>query len=163
MGDPETGEWLHCRGSPTGVKVLGPTSGSQAWGVQHWEEEHPAYTAFKASKAWVHELPRLGRNRDSTLGGHTQGLTQTQTQGKSSDICLSRRVSWGGRGGSGSLRTRTLAEEVQENIFYKSWTKNFKIYIEIQKTEQPEPSYKRKQSWRNQAYWFQAILQSYCH
>ena len=32
MGDPQTGEQLYHRSSPTGVKVLSPTSGFPAWG-----------------------------------------------------------------------------------------------------------------------------------
>ena len=31
-GDPQTREQLHCRSSPTGLRVLSPMSGSLAWG-----------------------------------------------------------------------------------------------------------------------------------
>ena len=32
VGDPQTGKEIYRRGSPTGVRVLSPTSGSPAWG-----------------------------------------------------------------------------------------------------------------------------------
>ena len=50
--------------------------------VWNREEEPPEHFALKASVAWVQELHRTGGNRDSTLGGCTQGFTCTGTQGK---------------------------------------------------------------------------------
>ena len=49
------------------------------------EEEPPEHLDLKASGAWLQQLYRTGGNRDSTLGGRTQGLMHYGTQGKSSD------------------------------------------------------------------------------
>ena len=58
LSDPRTGEELQCRGSPTGVKVLNPTSGSPAGGVWHQEEEPPEHWALKTSGAELQEPHR---------------------------------------------------------------------------------------------------------
>ena len=96
---------LYHRSSPTGMRVLGPMSGSQAWGSGIGRSEPPEYLALKGNEVWVQELHRTGENRDSTLGGHVRGLRHTGTKDKSACItwaittCGSWRVSWEGRGG----------------------------------------------------------------
>ena len=42
--------------------------------VWHWVEEPPEHLALKASRACAQELRRTGGNRDSILGGCTQGF-----------------------------------------------------------------------------------------
>ena len=103
LGSPQTGEQLDCRSFPTWVRVLSPT---QNWGVSlaslevwHQEEEPPEFSALKANGAWLQELNRTEGKRDSTLGGHTQGLMCTRTQGKSSDFigAWARPTCWSGK------------------------------------------------------------------
>ena len=48
-------------------------------GVWHQEEEPPEHLALKANEALSQELHRTGGNRDSTLGGCTQGHVHTRT------------------------------------------------------------------------------------
>ena len=75
-------------------------------GVWNQEEESPDHLALKASKAWFQDFHRSGINRNSTLGGCTQGLMCTRNQGKGSDFkgarvrhtCWSWRVSWESKG-----------------------------------------------------------------
>ena len=45
-------------------------------------EGAPEHLALKASGAWSQELHRAGGSRNSTLGGRTQGIMCTRTQGK---------------------------------------------------------------------------------
>ena len=49
--------------------------------VWQQEEEAPENLALKASEAWLQEFHRIGANKNSTLGGHIQGLMCTRTQG----------------------------------------------------------------------------------
>ena len=65
-----------------GVKVLSPTSSFPTWGVWQWEEETSVNLAYKASRFWSQDFHRTGGNRNSTIGGHTQGIMCTRTQGK---------------------------------------------------------------------------------
>ena len=58
-------------------------SGPLSLEVQAQEEEPPEHLALKASGAGLQKRHRIGRNRDFTLGGHTQTLTCTRTKGKS--------------------------------------------------------------------------------
>ena len=51
-------------------------------GAWEQEEETPENLALKASGVWSQEFHRTGENRNSTLGGCTQGLVHTGTQGK---------------------------------------------------------------------------------
>ena len=51
-------------------------------GVWHRDEESLEHLVLKASGAWVQELNGTGGNRDSTLGGRTQGFTHTVTREK---------------------------------------------------------------------------------
>ena len=51
-------------------------------GGSHQKEEPPEHLALKAGRAWAQELHRTGGNRESALGGYTQGFTCTGTQGK---------------------------------------------------------------------------------
>ena len=57
-----------------------------------------------ASRTWLQEFYRTGGSKDSTLGGHTEGLTCTRTQDKSNDYIRTwarpTGGSWGGRGWS---------------------------------------------------------------
>ena len=53
--------------------------------VLHWEDEPPKCLALKASGAYL-EFQRAVGNRDSTLKGHTQNLTSSKGQGRSSDL-----------------------------------------------------------------------------
>ena len=55
-------------------------------GVWHRVEDPPEHLALKASRAWLQELCRTGGGRDSTLGGHTQGLAHTGSQGRGNDF-----------------------------------------------------------------------------
>ena len=50
--------------------------------VWQQEEEPPENLALKARRVWSQELYRMGGNRNSTLGGHTEGLTCARTWGK---------------------------------------------------------------------------------
>ena len=50
------------------------------------------------------------------------------------------------------------------SIFHRTRTKNFTICMETQKTPNSQSNLENeKWSWRNQAPWFQTILQSYSH
>ena len=51
-------------------------------GVWKWEEEPPENLAFKASRVWPQEFYRIVGNRICTLGGYTQALVHSRTQGK---------------------------------------------------------------------------------
>ena len=51
-------------------------------GVQQREEEFLENQTLKASGIWLQNFDRTGRNRDSTLGGHTQSSVCIGTQGK---------------------------------------------------------------------------------
>ena len=51
-------------------------------GVRQREEEFLENQALKASGIWWQDCDRTGRNRDSTLGGHTQSSVRIGTQGK---------------------------------------------------------------------------------
>ena len=61
----------YCRGSPTGVRILRPTSVSHAWGCGIGRRGPQNHLALKASRAHAQECHRTGGNRDSTLGEHT--------------------------------------------------------------------------------------------
>ena len=94
LRDPQTAEPLHCRVSPTGVKVL---SICQAL------EDLTSY----ASRFETH---KTGGNSDFTFKGHMHKSHTLWIQGKGSNsigamfrpICLSLRVSWRGVWGSWS-------------------------------------------------------------
>ena len=51
-------------------------------GVWQWEEEFPENRTLKPSGIWLQDFDRTGRNRDSTLRGHTQSSVHMRTQGK---------------------------------------------------------------------------------
>ena len=51
-------------------------------GVWQWEEEPPENLAFRASRVWSQEFYRIVGNRNCTLGGYTQALVHSRTQGK---------------------------------------------------------------------------------
>ena len=46
------------------------------------EEEPPENLVLKSNRVWSQEFHMTGGNRISTLGGYTQGLMYTRTQGK---------------------------------------------------------------------------------
>ena len=51
-------------------------------GVRQREEEVLENQTLKASRIWLQDFDRTGRNRDSTLGGHTQSSVCTGTLGR---------------------------------------------------------------------------------
>lgn len=55
-------------------------------GVLHQEDEPPKSLALKASRAYVQENKRAVGNRDTTLKGHMQNLTCSETQCRSSTL-----------------------------------------------------------------------------
>lgn len=52
----------------------------------HWKEESQEHLLLQVSRTWVQELHRTGRNKDSTLGGHTEDFTYIRTQCKANSI-----------------------------------------------------------------------------
>ena len=50
--------------------------------VPRWEEEFLENQTLKASGIRLQDFDRTGRNRDSTLGRHTQSSVRIGTQGK---------------------------------------------------------------------------------
>ena len=84
------------------MRVLGPALQSLVWGS--------GIGRRSTQSIWLLR-PEWLDNRNSTLGGHTQGLVHTGTQGKSNyfkgawfrPTCWSWWVFWRGRGGFGSL------------------------------------------------------------
>ena len=66
---------------PQGWKFWAPHQAPYP-GVWHREEKPPEHLALKASGVWLQEFHRTGGKRNSTLGGHTQGLVHTSAQGK---------------------------------------------------------------------------------
>ena len=64
----------------------------------------------------------------------------------------------------GNLQIQCNPYQITNGIFHRTRTKNLKICMETQKTPNSQSNLeKEKQSWRNQAPWFQTILQSYSH
>ena len=54
--------------------------------------------------------------------------------------------------------------QIINGIFHRTWTKNFTIHMETQKTLNSQSNLEKEEwSWRNQASWLQIILQSYSH
>ena len=52
--------------------------------------------------------------------------------------------------------------QITNDIFHRSRTKNFTVYMETQKTLNSQRSLEKEEwSWRNQSYWLQIILKSY--
>ena len=84
VGDSQTGEHLHHRSPPTGVKSGGsePHVRLPNLEVRQWEEKFPENQTLKVSRIWMQDSDRTGGNRDSTLGGHTQSSVHIGTQGK---------------------------------------------------------------------------------
>ena len=66
MGEPQTGKQYH-RGSPTGVRILRPTSG-----IWHQEEEPSEHLALKVSGASSRKLHRTGGNKQHSWRAHTR-------------------------------------------------------------------------------------------
>ena len=96
-------------------------------GVQQQEEEFLENQTLKTSGIWLQGFHRTGRNRGSTLGGHTQSSVCIGTQGK--DQWPHRRLNktyllvlegllqrWGGALLCLAMRTRTLEAEVLGSI-----------------------------------------------
>ena len=88
-------------------------------GMWH-QAEPPENLPLKATRTWLQEFNRTGGNRNSTLGGCTQSLICTRTQGVSSDFIGAWAYLWDlegilGRQGRGlclTVGTKTLATEV---------------------------------------------------
>ena len=101
VGDPQTGEELYHRCSPTGVRVLSLMSGYPAWGSGI--ERSP-------QSIWLWKLMELDcksstylEERELTFSGHKQGLMLNGTQEKSGDFTGSwARLPAGLGGGKGS-------------------------------------------------------------
>ena len=54
--------------------------------------------------------------------------------------------------------------QTTNGIFHRTWTKNFMIHMETQKTQNSQSSLEKEEwSWRNQPSWPQITLQSYSH
>ena len=54
--------------------------------------------------------------------------------------------------------------QITNDIFHRTRTKSFTIYMETQKTLNSQSSLEKEEwSWRNQLSWLQIILQSYSH
>ena len=93
-------------------------------GIQCQEEEVPEYLAVKASRTWLQELHRTGRNRDFTLKGCTQNLVhqdQGQKQWFERSLSQTYHLVLGGLLGRKrwlwlTMRTRTLVEDISGRI-----------------------------------------------
>ena len=118
VGDPENGEQLCHRISPTRVKDLSPTSGFTAWGLQQQEEESPESLALKASRIW---LQNWGKKKLYSWRTHTGSCAHQNPGRKSSDpigdwvrpACLCWSISCRGGGMLWlTAGTNTLATEV---------------------------------------------------
>ena len=64
-----------------GVKVLSPSWASQPGGLAKWEGAPRAWL-WRSVRFGPQKFHRIGGNRNSTLGGLTQGLIHTRTQEK---------------------------------------------------------------------------------
>ena len=92
------------------MRILSPMTGSPAWGSGIRRRIPQSIWLWSPAELDYRNSTELRGNRDSTLGGRTQGLTCTGTQGKRSDFlgslakltCWSWRVSWGGKREGGS-------------------------------------------------------------
>ena len=63
-----------------------------------------------------------------------------------------------------NLQIQCDTNQITNDIFHRSRTKNFRIYMETQKTLTSQSSFEKEEwSWRNQPSWLQIILQSYSH
>ena len=63
---------------PLEWRFWAPCQASQP-GVWQWEEEFPENQTLKAGGIWLQDFDRIGGNRDSTLGGHTQSRVHIRT------------------------------------------------------------------------------------
>ena len=89
MGEPQTEKQLYYS-SPTGVKVISPTSGTPAWGSGNWNLKQKTLETFLwKPEGFVTGIPQDcggsggGGGGNSTLGESTQDLMHTKTQRKS--------------------------------------------------------------------------------
>ena len=81
-------EWennYNCRGFLQGVRDPIPTSSPPNLGVLWWEDEPPKLLPLKASGIYFWECHQLEEYKDSTLKEHTENLTHSQNQGRSSN------------------------------------------------------------------------------
>ena len=63
-----------------------------------------------------------------------------------------------------SLQVRCYPYQITNEIFHRTRTKNFTVYMETQKTLNRQSSLEKEEcSWRIQPCWFQNMLQSYTH
>ena len=81
MSNPQTGKQEYHRSYHTGVKVLSPSWASQPGGLAKWEGAPRAWL-WRSVRFGPQKFHRIGGNRNSTLGGLTQGLIHTRTQEK---------------------------------------------------------------------------------
>ena len=64
----------------------------------------------------------------------------------------------------GNEKIQCSLYQIKTGIFHRTRTKNIKICMETQKTQNSQSNLeKEKQSWRNHAPWLHTILQSYSH
>jgi len=64
----------------------------------------------------------------------------------------------------GNAKIQCSLYQIKTGIFHRTRTKNIKICMETQKTQNSQSNLeKEKQSWRNHAPWLHTILQSYSH
>ena len=78
VGNPSTGEEYNFRGSSKEVRGLSSTSASPAWGR--------SCTRKISQQGLFWDTQGAVGNRDSTLKGHTQTYTCSETQGRSSSL-----------------------------------------------------------------------------
>ena len=64
----------------------------------------------------------------------------------------------------GNVKMQCSLYQIKTGIFHRTRTKNIKICMETQKTQNSQSNVeKEKQSWRNHAPWRHTILQSHSH
>ena len=101
VGDRQMGRLLQLQRFSPGSKGFESHVRFPSPGILHWEDKPPKCLALKASGAYFQESQKAVGNRDSTLKGHTQNLTHSKTQSRSSNLkgggvrptCWSCRVS----------------------------------------------------------------------
>ena len=81
-----THKWeKNCRGSPQEQGDRAPHQIPQL-GVLNWKYKPPEHLTLKASTAYFQERQRAVGNKDSTIRGHTQNLTSSETQVRSNNL-----------------------------------------------------------------------------